>query len=1261
MLFSMIMGSHTILTLNVKGLNSPFKRVSILDFLHRHKIDIALLQETHLRPADVRRMQNKHYKPIVASGDGSHTKGVLILMKRNIALQIERVSTDNTGRLAFCCTTVQGQRVAFVSIYAPTKYEANFFPNLAKELLSLTDHLLVIGADMNTFFDKHMDRSHSSISMAQDAASKALGHFSKSLNLIDIWRINNPTTKDFTFYSAAHKMSSRIDYFLSSAKIAHCIKSINILPRYLSDHNPIILSYDLFPIRNKPTRWRFNTTLLQNEEYIAQLKLKLEEFININVNSVSNPMFVWAAVKGFLRDNAISFCTHLKKIKEKQIKGLELECHNLEQELNSNYSEQKDISLKLKQSELNDLIKQRVEYLMHITKHKYYSEGSKPTRLLALTLKKQEKQMTISAVRDPHAGIVTTIPAINNTFKDFFSSLYTSECSPTPNQFDSFFQNIKLPGLSTVDTEKLEAPITLEELFQAVKLTNMGRSPGIDGLPAELYLSLWEMLGPLWLDALNFALDEGSLLKDLNTALISVLPKPGKDHLECANYRPISLINADLKIFAKALALRLEKVVCKLIHLDQTGFMKGRLSSDNIRRLLHIIDGAERSGAPNGLFFLDAQNAFDRLEWRYLWRVLKEFKFGPNFIRMVQILYSNPSARVFTGGISSEPFGIFRGTRQGCPLSPLLFNLSIEPLAQCIRQNNILTPISLGSSKHSISLYADDALIYISNIQPSLQEVMHILSNFGKLAGFKINFKKSVLMLLNVDQNELTLPADIVVAKQVTYLGVQVTSSVSTIVKNNYNCILKKIENDLNRWMPLPSSVPARISIVKMNVLPRINFISSMLPLSPPVGYWKKLDSLLKSFIWNKRRPRIKWSALQLPKSQGGWALPNFRLYQWSFTLQHLKHWLDPEARTSWIEIERDLVAPMRLQDYLFSGASSRQSSLRRGPIISYLLTTFRAVEKYIGVTAKWHKNSPLWFNQGLLSGNKPFTPGPWVDKGIYVLNDINGVDSLLSFCDLITQYDVPKHSLFHFLKLRSALKSHNIHWGSNLKMHPIVEKIQRAPRRIVSFLYLFLCAHSKHSDNLNKEWKRDLGNPQEDLDWEAIWDNVTGSSKNPNHQFIHLNICYRTYLTPRKRHLMGLAPHSYCTFCPFGTVGTFMHSMWNCPDVVSFWSNVVDIISTLTNIDFPMDPALHLLLDDSRFPITEKTRKLWLAGITAAKKLVVQRWLPPHDLSLKHWLYTLLDILYMELSSARINHAKEATVNNWLNAIEMVKELLSQ
>lgn len=178
---------------------------------------------------------------------------------------------------------------------------------------------------------------------------------------------------------------------------------------------------------------------------------------------------------------------------------------------------------------------------------------------------------------------------------------------------------------------------------------------------------------------------------------------------------------------------------------------------------------------------------------------------------------------------------------------------------------------------------------------------------------------------------------------------------------------------------------------------------------------------------------------------------------------------LNPEAQTSWIEIERTLVAPIRLEDYLFSGISSRQSSLLCDPIVSYLLTTFKAVERYLGVKSKWHKHSPLWLNRHLLSGNKLFNQGPWVRKNNN--NDINDEKSFLSFSNLITLYNVSRHSRFQYFKLPSAL----ILWGSNLKQHPVVEIIQRAPKRIVSFIYLQLTACLKTSDNIMKEWKRDV------------------------------------------------------------------------------------------------------------------------------------------------------------------------------------------
>lgn len=88
----------------------------------------------------------------------------------------------------------------------------------------------------------------------------------------------------------------------------------------------------------------------------------------------------------------------------------------------------------------------------------------------------------------------------------------------------------------------------------------------------------------------------GSFSRDVNLAAITLLLKKGKDPKECANYQPISLLNSEL--FAKVLALRLEPLIGQLIYQDQTGFMKSRLSSDNIRRLLHVIDTTADLRAP---------------------------------------------------------------------------------------------------------------------------------------------------------------------------------------------------------------------------------------------------------------------------------------------------------------------------------------------------------------------------------------------------------------------------------------------------------------------------------------------------------------------------------------------------------------------------------------------------------------------------------------------------------------------------------------
>ncbi len=172
--------------------------------------------------------------------------------------------------------------------------------------------------------------------------------------------------------------------------------------------------------------------------------------------------------------------------------------------------------------------------------------------------------------------------------------------------------------------------------------------------------------------------------RDQKTSLISLLLKKGKDPLDCSSYRPISLIPCDLKIYAKVFASRMEKVIHSLIKEDQTSFIKGRNASDNMRWHFRILDS---HSTPCAFFSLDAEKAFDRLEWNYMWAVLQCF--GEHFISMIKTLYHSPAASVITGNIISPPFPLQRGTRQGCPLSPLLFCLSLEPLAQAIRKSEI--------------------------------------------------------------------------------------------------------------------------------------------------------------------------------------------------------------------------------------------------------------------------------------------------------------------------------------------------------------------------------------------------------------------------------------------------------------------------------------------------------------------------------------------------------------------------------------------
>ena len=188
------------------------------------------------------------------------------------------------------------------------------------------------------------------------------------------------------------------------------------------------------------------------------------------------------------------------------------------------------------------------------------------------------------------------------------------------------------------------------------------------------------------------------------------------------------------------------------------------------------------------------------------------------------------------------------------------------------------------NTHHYISLYADNSLLFITNVPETLPHVLSVLDHFCSYSGYKVNKTKSALLPLNdamrkINLSSLTIP----VVHHFRYLGIH--SSLQLTVKKNFNQIFTKICDDMRNWSHLPNTLQTRISVVKMNILPRVNFISSMIPLPLSLSLWDKLQSSISAYLWNGKRPQIRLATLQCNKADGGLSRPNFTLHSYSFAL----------------------------------------------------------------------------------------------------------------------------------------------------------------------------------------------------------------------------------------------------------------------------------------------------------------------------------------------------------------------------------------
>lgn len=354
---------------------------------------------------------------------------------------------DNNGRMTIAKVEMFGRKIAIVSAYAPNKFDKEFYSVLTQEMLQLTEYSFIVGADMNAVWQAS-ERSSAFANKDQEMATAALQAWVKNLGLIDIWRAFNPTLTYYSFFSARHKTSSRIDFLFFSPQLFQNIYNVTLLPMALSDHKGVFGNVLIGGLPKKATRWRFNSSLLGNESYKTQFNAQLQDFIDINLGSVEDPRILWNAVKGFIRSNATLFSSNMRKARTATLQNLEAEFTRLDLILQTNYSRQIEIQRDIVKKEINNVLKQQSEFLIHRTRQKYYFHGSRPSHLLASTIRTNDSFADIPSIRLCMGNITTDPKQINETIRAFYSKLYQSEIQvDSDDRYANFLDQINLPKL----------------------------------------------------------------------------------------------------------------------------------------------------------------------------------------------------------------------------------------------------------------------------------------------------------------------------------------------------------------------------------------------------------------------------------------------------------------------------------------------------------------------------------------------------------------------------------------------------------------------------------------------------------------------------------------------------------------------------------------------------------------------------------------------------------------------------------------------
>lgn len=843
--------SLCVMTLNCKGLRNTDKQLKLVDLVLANSVDVLFIQESHfVQIRELNFLASKLNFKFVSSNFTNSNAGVAVLYNTCCFSHFAKVffEVDFEGRVAVLHFRLNQFQLSLACIYAPVNYSDRraFLSNLPNYFAN--SNLVILGGDFNFSMVKAKGE--------HNGGKLIFDPFMNAFDLIDAATVNGSHLKSTFFGNNSQSKLDRIYVTKSLCDVIDCI--VQDSPSDFTDHCFVLVKLDLhsLPVKGR-SYWKLNPAVLADANHVENLHEKVS-------NSVGLILENFDAFKEFCRDE-------LKAAQRQRILKLNSDLKGYRRTIFNHFNDRPLVNALLK-----DYDSIAAEIRSRSLKSPNLSTLDWRCNQIALMEKFETtgklNDRVIESLLDSGGIEQTSVDGISDCLFSFYSNLFCKAQNLNVADQNWFLETIS--PVADLDLSPLGERFTTEEFSDAVKSLRLGTTPGLDGLAGEFYKIFWQDFGAEFTDLVNSCFfDDHPLPASWHDGATVLLPKANdtdaKKRLE--NWRPITLLNVDIKIIASVLVSRLENFLHKLLPKFQFANIKGRSCHLALIQLVFMQRYCESKNLPLAIISLDQTKAFDHTDHDFLFAVLRKFGIPQNFVTFISKIYENSNTKICFNGFFTDTIVCSRGVRQGCPLSPVLYSFYLEPFLRRLdlEMKGVLGPIP--RCRLSVFAFADD-ISGLVNLNSDFDKIDNTGHRFTAATGSQINLAKSEGVWLGAWANRTDSPLGIKWTNQcIKILGVYIGNN--TWFKN-YDLPLREFLSTLKN---LPShflSYRDRVQYLHRHLFSKLLYRAFC--YAPTPVFLRTFQREIFRFIWGCNTEPLRREILYLDVDEGGLGLWRF-------------------------------------------------------------------------------------------------------------------------------------------------------------------------------------------------------------------------------------------------------------------------------------------------------------------------------------------------------------------------------------------------